>query len=694
MSEKYQMEIDNFIQRFALYKDLRIVLYGIGRYTVTLLENLKGFNIVGLMDKDPANLGRVMHDIPVVDISTAEQTADLIIINTAETYWDVIYNRIKEIRLPVYYLNGQRALPKESKKTENPFMGLSHPGLLAEIAEADVVSFDFFDTLFMRSVCNPHDIFRIMEKKNNILITQVRDHAKKLVRENYSLDELYEQMEILENAPHDRIQAIKQVEMKLEKKLLVPRMPILSLLKKLLNEDREIYLISDMYLPKIFYIDVLADYGILIPDKAILLSNELNANKFDGTLWEYYAANIVKDRIALHIGDAVEPDIKKPMEHGIKTYLTPSAWELFLLSSLKNIAPYICNIYDTSIMGCILNKLFEDPFVLNNSDAVLRISKNQDMGYCVFGPVVMTFLLWIIDKITEDNIEKLVFMSRDGYFLKEDFEYLCELIGIKKRSCYIGISRQLAMMASIETRQELLDYVHMPYSGSVVEMLEDRFGINCVENEDVKTQEEYIAGYLPEIEEYIAKTRKKYLCYLEKFKLDNKCAVVDIGYYGNNQRFVNKLLGIEMAGYYFNANLSDKNENARMQKMIACFQSYSDATGGNSQILKKQIYLESFLTAPYGMVKAVDTNGNFVCAPNKKNQEYFKDKEEINKGVKQFMADYIDRFGDLETKPESEFIDQYYGVCFSGGLQFDDEVKKSFYNDNAMMNRFESSLFY
>lgn len=33
-------------------------------------------------------------------------------------------------------------------------------------------------------------------------------------------------------------------------------------------------------------------------------------------------------------------------------------------------------------------------------------------------------------------------------------------------------------------------------------------------------------------------------------------------------------------------------------------------------------------------------------------------------------------------------------VLVGGGLEFKDAVKSSFYNDNAMMNRMESMLFY
>ena len=78
MSSKYQIELDEFEGRFKNYKNLRIILYGIGRYTATLLEGLKDFRFVGLMDKDPANVGKIMFGLPIVDKETAEEIADMV----------------------------------------------------------------------------------------------------------------------------------------------------------------------------------------------------------------------------------------------------------------------------------------------------------------------------------------------------------------------------------------------------------------------------------------------------------------------------------------------------------------------------------------------------------------------------------------------------------------------------------------
>ncbi len=45
------------------------------------------------------------------------------------------------------------------------------------------------------------------------------------------------------------------------------------------------------------------------------------------------------------------------------------------------------------------------------------------------------------------------------------------------QSCYIEISRQLIMTASIESKEDLMEYISMPYTGNISEMFEDRLGI-------------------------------------------------------------------------------------------------------------------------------------------------------------------------------------------------------------------------
>ena len=701
-NERYQTEINSFRDKFGNYQRSRIVLYGIGRYTATLLEGLSqtDFQFVGLMDRDPNNLGKEFFGLPVIDQETAEKCADMVIINTSATYWNIIYNRIKKIKIPVFYKNGELARSNERTEAYNPYRNLSNFDLRDKIQKVDVVSFDFFDTLFMRSVCAPRDIFDLLDRMlrehwaDAPSFPMIRDEAKRSLRKNYSFDELYSRIEVLYKRPSTFWEKIKKSELALEQRLLVPRKTVLDDLRFALESGKDVYIISDMYLQESFYRDILERYGFNIPAGHILLSNVQGMSKIDGTLWRYYAEMIVRGRSALHIGDNLEADIKAPAQYGIQTYQTPSAWDLLTMSSIKEIASHICREYDTAVMGCVLGKLFEDPFALEKTDGTIQIKSHYEMGYCVFGPVLLTFLLWLLEQSREAGISKLIFMSRDGYFLKEDFEYLCELLGERMDCCYLGISRQLSMTAAIESKDDLLEFLTMPYTGSVPDMFEDRLGISGVTEIPGGRLSDYVERYAREIETYIAEVKRNYLQYVKKMGLSASCAVVDTGYYGNNQRYLNKLSGLDMRGYYFNANCSDENINAKEQKMAVCFQRADDPAGENSQVRKLVALLESFLTAPYGMVKAVDKFGKFICAEPRENQHYFPERETINRGVKQFMLDYVERFGEFSLQADPMFADFFFGHCMDGTLEFAESVKQIFYKDNAMMHRIESMLFY
>ena len=700
MNEKYKIEIQEFEENFIHFKDKRIVLYGIGRYTATLLEGTKQFSFVGLMDKEPSNIGKNILGLPIVSVKEAEQIADMVVINTSETYWDVIYERVSDIKIPVYYKNGVRAHKKEKIQTQYPYHDLNYIDLIKRTEEAQVISFDFFDTLFVRRVCNPRDVFHLLSEQIKSIwsiettFVEMRNKAIREVNVNYSLDELYEKIEEISGLQHEVIDEVKYREILLEQKLLQPRENILTLVKQVLeNDKKQVYIISDMYFSESFYKDVLVGYGIEIQNENIVISNVLNRSKKEGDLWEHYIKEVVVNKSAMHVGDDVIADVNNPKKVGIDTYYTPNVWDMLNASSMNKVASHICTDYASAVMGCVINRVFNNPYVLSKSKGKVIIKNNHDMGYVVFGPVILTFLLWLEEQRVKDGVQNLIFMSRDGYFLKEDYEYLCELKGLKANSSYLGISRQLAMLASVTDRNELIEYVSMPYSGTIKELFEDRFGIEKISEIENGTYEQYLELYKDEIER-IDKVRKNYLNYLNNMQFSDDSAVVDLGFYGNNQRYLNKLTDKKNRGYYFNANLSDKNPNALIQTMNACFQKKDDSNGQNSQVLKRMIFIESLLTAPYGMVKEIDAEGKFICAEEKQNQKHFKDKVEMNQGIKAFIKDYLTSFGKMNIILDVDFIDCYYGLCMAGNIEFSDAVKKSFYNDNAMMNRIESMLFY
>lgn len=115
MKSRVEQEWDSFKEKFRMYTDKKIVLYGIGRGTATLVSENTCFNFVGLMDKDSENIGKDMYGLPIVSLAEAERIADMIIISAPETYWEIIYKRIETSNIPVYYRNGEKAYISERK---------------------------------------------------------------------------------------------------------------------------------------------------------------------------------------------------------------------------------------------------------------------------------------------------------------------------------------------------------------------------------------------------------------------------------------------------------------------------------------------------------------------------------------------------------------------------------------------------
>ena len=107
MGNRYQSELNEFHKHFDCFRGKKIVLYGIGRYTATLTDGVHDHCFVGLMDKNPDNVGKIMFGLPILTMEEAEEQADMVIINTSGTYWNIIYQRIKKIKIPVYFLNGK-----------------------------------------------------------------------------------------------------------------------------------------------------------------------------------------------------------------------------------------------------------------------------------------------------------------------------------------------------------------------------------------------------------------------------------------------------------------------------------------------------------------------------------------------------------------------------------------------------------
>lgn len=333
----YQIEIDSFKKNFEKFKDKKIVLYGIGRYTASLLPAIKEFHIVGLMDRDDDNIGKEMYGVPILSKEEAERQADLIIINTAETYWRIIYKRICELSIPVYYLNGEKAIEQtmDCSCRNDPYWRQTLEQLRETIYHSDVVSFDIYDTLIMRKVFMPQDVFKLVEKRIQLQLGLNLDFYQARLAVDLKcndafmlLDTVYMELNKKLRLEKEALEAIKQIEIETEMECCVPRRDMIALYNEVAAK-KEVYLISDMYLPTEVINKILRACGVEKTEN-LWISGEKKKNKKSGLLWKSYSEEIVRGRRAIHIGDNPQSDIAIPCKYGIDTYYimnSAAMWE-------------------------------------------------------------------------------------------------------------------------------------------------------------------------------------------------------------------------------------------------------------------------------------------------------------------------------------------------------------------------------
>lgn len=359
---------------FAPYKEKRIILYGTGRRTLELLSLKLDFHFVALMDKNPDLVGQKIYGLSVVNLHEAEQIADIIIINSSETFWNTIYKRIVHSRIPVYFRNGDIATIKEPDGKQNIFYWKQNMHHMQKIVYLyDVVSFDMFDTLVTRKVVSPEDIFEIIqrEKKNNFIEWRYQA-IRELENENYSLDELYRKEEKINGLKKYSLEELKKYEIETERALIFPRKTMIDFFNQLCEMGKDIYIISDMYLPAQILKEILDDCGLNINIERILVSSEIKTSKKDLGLWKYYQEHYIKGRSAIHIGDNYQTDVINPRKFGIHSYYVMSTVEMLRCSSAFEAYDSICTLEDSIKVGSAISEKFNDPFALGITQGIVN----------------------------------------------------------------------------------------------------------------------------------------------------------------------------------------------------------------------------------------------------------------------------------------------------------------------------------
>ena len=198
------------------------------------------------------------------------------------------------------------------------------------IASADIISFDVFDTLIMRTVSHPTDVFSLLHPEDsNFKIRRIE--AERIARaeslsEDITLHDIYKKM-----YPKDEQKQYDEEQSEINTEFSVCKanpeaLTFFDSLKREVYERQDhhrIIIISDMYLSKNVISTILKNCGYDINDIPVYVSSEYGLTKRSGSLFREVlkCEHVEKSETVLHIGDNLISDYIRPRKCGMKSFL-------------------------------------------------------------------------------------------------------------------------------------------------------------------------------------------------------------------------------------------------------------------------------------------------------------------------------------------------------------------------------------
>ncbi|MGC9450635.1 MAG: HAD-IA family hydrolase [Oceanipulchritudo sp.] len=329
------------------------------------------------------------------------------------------------------------------------------------LGEASVLSLDVFDTVLGRRCARPEDVFLFMEEELTATHGEVfkgfarfRAEADAPARRRaweerqageIGLDDLCR--ELLEAHPDWPVPAkdLAALEMRVESRLLYPLENGLRMFDAARSLGKRIVFTSDMYLPEAFCRERLEKAGFR-GFHAFFLSSSVGKLKYSGKLFAHLVDALgVPPHEILHVGDNPHTDGTQARRAGLKTLLVPKAIDQIGrfernpwggLASRTSESTRRSLLLGLSALGCQRESRLEDPFWYR-------------VGFQVGGPLVYGYVAYLIGQLRNRGINKVYFLSRDGYILKQVYERVRSGIPGCPDPDYLFASRRALNFASI-----------------------------------------------------------------------------------------------------------------------------------------------------------------------------------------------------------------------------------------------------
>ncbi len=347
-----------------------------------------------------------------------------------------------------------------------------------------VISFDVFDTLLKRPVWVPQDILYFVQYEARDVLEgceenrffKMRRHAEQKCRdmdrarnelsEDVTLHEIYRTMGELYALPRETVEALQRTEIQVEQAFLRARLAGKGLYELATFLEKPVVLVSDMYLSAECLRTMLRNCGYEDAAK-LYVSSDYRRLKYTGNLFRIVLRDLresygVSPERVLHIGDTWQNDVIVPRGLGMKAVFLPKAIDVFTgnVGDIFNgnctsfLKENLSTQFDTrriagqlsvrTLYAIIANDMFDDPFRPFQAESRFN-GDPYFMGYFALGPYVLGLAKWASEIARTESYEKIVFLARDGFLVKQVFDQIVRHVGAATASDYVHATRKAVL---------------------------------------------------------------------------------------------------------------------------------------------------------------------------------------------------------------------------------------------------------
>lgn len=590
-----------------------------------------------------------------------------------------IYRRIHQIcrRHQIALLdmwgNDLLLLMDDLKKQKENIYSKSFQQLQQEIDRHEVISFDVFDTVIMRNVLYPMDVFAIMEEKAKEHGICVPDFGKTRALAEQSVDcvspniyQIYDAFQKRQNISQVQKRILLDMELQTERQVLAVRDDIVKAVNYAVQRGKRVVFISDMYLPKELLSELLRSVGVE-GYQDLLVSCDYHQTKYT-RLYQLFMDQYPAQSY-LHIGDNAEADGFCAKAHGMDVFLIPSALELLRLSSYREMLEHARTLNERSMLGMLAARVFCSPFALFQSDGRPSVNQMRDIAYLYLAPLITKLFIWLIQELECGEYDKVLFSARDGFFIQKLYAFAQEELHMDKlpQTVYFYASRMLCALAGMRNEADIAWMLSAPFDSSWREVLLERFDLK---EEDLLEEDPqaytsvdaYAMAHKEIIYAHSKEVRENYKKYMRQLGLKEgeKYAFFDFVSCGTCQYFLSRNVPFSLQGLY--CGYYDSLTGGKRDVPVKALFVNKDYFKKETFFFQNYLVYETVMTSKEATVRNMDASGKPVFADETRNVHQLEVIDQVQEAIFAYVKRFMTALYVRDSVIHPEYVDRIFAL--------------------------------